>query len=95
MIRKGIIVKGTVQGVGFRPFVYRIALENQLSGWVNNTSKGVVMEIQGAEVGIDNFLTNLKERAPELSSIEEVVVENKKSLKDYKEDFNFSRYSYM
>lgn len=85
MIRKGITVKGTVQGVGFRPFVYRIALENQLSGWVNNTSKGVVMEIQGDEVGIKNFLTNLKERAPELSSIEEVVVENKKSLKDYKE----------
>ena len=45
--RKFIEVKGIVQGVGFRPFVYKLAKLNNLFGWVNNTSKGVFIDIEG------------------------------------------------
>ncbi|MBI4657181.1 MAG: acylphosphatase [Elusimicrobia bacterium] len=44
MIRKRITIRGVVQGVGFRPTVYRLALENRISGWVRNDSNGVVIE---------------------------------------------------
>ena len=46
--RLRIRVRGLVQGVGFRPFVYRLAVEQGLSGWVRNDEQGVVMEVQGA-----------------------------------------------
>ena len=47
---KRITIRGIVQGVGFRPFVYSIAIKNQLTGWVRNTSAGV--EIEGWEDAI-------------------------------------------
>ncbi len=42
-------VTGTVQGVGFRPFVYRLAHEHGLAGWVLNNAHGVLLEVEGAE----------------------------------------------
>ncbi|MGL5353108.1 MAG: acylphosphatase, partial [Clostridium sp.] len=47
MIRKYIIVKGIVQGVGFRPFIYKIALDNNLKGFVKNGSEGVYIDVEG------------------------------------------------
>ena len=44
--RQGIRVRGLVQGVGFRPFVYRLATENRLTGWVRNDVDGVFIEVQ-------------------------------------------------
>ena len=49
MIAKKIVVKGIVQGVGFRPFIYKNATKNNLKGFVNNTSKGVFIEVEGYE----------------------------------------------
>ena len=46
--RLRIRVRGTVQGVGFRPFVYRRASELGLAGWVANTAEGVTLEVEGA-----------------------------------------------
>ena len=46
--RLKIIVRGAVQGVGFRPFVYRLATELKLNGWVSNSGQGVFIEVEGA-----------------------------------------------
>lgn len=70
MIRRRIAVKGVVQGVGFRPFVYKIAIEKGLKGWVNNTSAGVFIEVEGKEEQIEGFMEELEMCAPPLSHIE-------------------------
>ncbi|MBN2049557.1 MAG: carbamoyltransferase HypF, partial [Spirochaetales bacterium] len=75
MIARHIHVYGLVQGVGFRPFVYRIAAENGLSGWVKNTTRGVELEIQGSEAGVFSFLHSLEYHAPPLSRVERVISE--------------------
>ncbi|UCF89134.1 MAG: carbamoyltransferase HypF [bacterium] len=67
--RLRISVDGIVQGVGFRPFVYRLATELGLAGWVNNTTDGVVIEVEGERDNLDSFLFRLKEDAPPLSRI--------------------------
>ena len=48
MTRKHYFIEGVVQGVGFRPFIYKVATELGLSGFVKNTPKGVEIELQGA-----------------------------------------------
>ncbi|MTI55404.1 carbamoyltransferase HypF [Geosporobacter ferrireducens] len=74
--RRFIKVTGIVQGVGFRPFVYRIALEENLKGWVNNTAVGVRIEVEGNLENLEAFQRKLTEEAPPLSKVEEVIVEN-------------------
>jgi hydrogenase maturation protein HypF len=66
-------VAGTVQGVGFRPFVYRLARELALGGWVRNDERGVELEIEGARDAVGTFLTRLREQAPPLASVEDVA----------------------
>ena len=63
---------GVVQGVGFRPFVYRLAHEHNLKGWVRNTSGNVEIEIEGDEENLVNFLHNLKAKTPPAVHIEQV-----------------------
>lgn len=62
-------INGIVQGVGFRPFVYRLARELNLAGFVNNTSEGVLIEAQGPLENLDTFRRRLREEAPPLSRI--------------------------
>jgi hydrogenase maturation protein HypF len=62
-------VNGIVQGVGFRPFVYRLAQELSLTGWVRNTSAGVEIEIQGNEALLDRFDLALHSNLPPLALI--------------------------
>lgn len=71
MVRKlaKVSVTGVVQGVGFRPFVYRTALEHRLRGWVKNTSGSVDMEVEGDAHDVQGFLSDLKDRLPPLASI--------------------------
>lgn len=76
MTRKQIIVNGRVQGVGFRPFVYRIAKELGLTGWVKNSSLGVVIEIQGEERSLDKFIYNLQNKLPRLAKIVDLKVKD-------------------
>jgi len=59
-----IFIEGTVQGVGFRPTVYRYARERGLSGWVSNTSSGVVIEVEGEEAKTRDFIETLKSSPP-------------------------------
>ncbi len=74
--RKHIQITGIVQGVGFRPFVYRIATENHLAGFVQNTPEGVEIEVQGENEHLQKFLANLRDHPPLLSKIEEIVETN-------------------
>ena len=67
-----IEVSGVVQGVGFRPFVYRLAKQNGLSGWVRNTSGSVQIEVEGEEEALNSFLRQLKTEAPPVSRIESI-----------------------
>ncbi|MCG3210235.1 MAG: Carbamoyltransferase HypF [Anaerolineae bacterium] len=57
-------IKGAVQGVGFRPFVYRLATELALTGWVINNSKGVFIEVEGDQAALDSFLERLSKEKP-------------------------------
>ena len=75
MIARKIAVKGIVQGVGFRPFVYTQAIQNQLTGWVRNTSAGVEIEIYGQESGINQFIFALQKTPPPLSVIDQVMID--------------------
>ena len=73
--RFGIRVRGAVQGVGFRPFVYRLARELALSGSVRNDGAGVIIDVQGAATQIDRFIQRLSEDAPRLARVESVETE--------------------
>ena len=64
MSRLSIEVQGVVQGVGFRPFVYRIALARNLAGWVRNRPDGVEIEVQGLQAALDDFLRALRDEKP-------------------------------
>lgn len=77
-----IKVKGIVQGVGFRPFVYNTAKRCNLVGWVNNNSEGVYIDIEGNEEDINTFLLELKNSPPPLSKIENILIEGKE-IKNY------------
>jgi len=68
-------VLGVVQGVGFRPFIYRLAQRYNLTGWVRNTSGSVEIEVEGGEEALDRFLTALGTEAPPMAGIEEVTVD--------------------
>lgn len=67
-----INARGVVQGVGFRPFVYRLASKYNLKGWVYNTSEDVKIEVQGERKGIECFLLELQDNAPPLARIEDI-----------------------
>ena len=68
-------VEGTVQGVGFRPHVYRLAGELGVAGHVLNDSRGVVVEVEAAQETVDRFLARLVAEAPPLAHVERVVAE--------------------
>jgi hydrogenase maturation protein HypF len=69
-----IEVKGVVQGVGFRPFVYGLAKEHGLTGWVYNNGAGVSIAAQGEVVSVDAFIGGLRLKAPPLAQITAVEV---------------------
>ena len=62
-------VRGAVQGVGFRPFVYRLAKAAGLNGWVNNSLQGVFIDVEGPPAALESFLLRLETERPPRSSI--------------------------
>ncbi|MEY2439359.1 MAG: hydrogenase maturation protein HypF, partial [Verrucomicrobiota bacterium] len=70
--RAGLAVRGAVQGVGFRPFVFRLATELQLDGWVLNSAAGVFIEVEGAPEGVRQFLLRLGKEQPPRAVIQSV-----------------------
>jgi hydrogenase maturation protein HypF len=68
--RLKLAVRGAVQGVGFRPFVFRLAEELKLAGWVNNSPQGVFIEAEGLRAKLEQFLLRLEAEKPPRSFIQ-------------------------
>jgi hydrogenase maturation protein HypF len=75
MIHAQIRVSGLVQGVGFRPFVYRLANELGLSGWVRNDSEGVEIAVEGEQAKVMKLIERLRSEPPLLARVERVAHE--------------------
>src|SRR5579862_9586215 len=73
---RSIRVRGVVQGVGFRPFVYRLARANALAGWVLNGEEGVEIYLEGSEQNLDAFVHDLAAHPPPAASIAEIDVQS-------------------
>lgn len=80
-------VTGVVQGVGFRPFVYRLAAEHALTGWVSNDTAGVLLEAQGRESDLAAFVSALSVQAPPLARVNEVSMSGRLSTSAESEGF--------
>jgi len=76
-------ISGLVQGVGFRPFIYKLALENNFKGWVENRNDGVLININCTSTQAESFKLEILERAPIASNIFEISINQIE-----KEDFN-------
>ncbi len=74
-VRLRVRIKGAVQGVGFRPFVFRIAGSLNLQGWVVNDTSGVTLEVEGEKGKVDAFLMKLNTEKPPLARIYSQEVE--------------------
>lgn len=72
--RLQVALRGGVQGVGMRPFVYRLATELQLAGWVRNDPQGAVLEIEGPLPALHQFLTRLQTELPPRATLHSVTV---------------------
>jgi hydrogenase maturation protein HypF len=70
ILRLSVVIRGAVQGVGFRPFVYRLASELKLTGWVVNSAQGVFIEAEGRKKNLDLFLLRVGREAPPRASIQ-------------------------
>ena len=75
-VRRLVHVRGVVQGVGFRPFVYRLATQLQLAGQIGNDTDGVTIEIEGEPESVAGFLHRLHADAPPISRIDSIAVED-------------------
>jgi hydrogenase maturation protein HypF len=88
LVRIKIRVTGIIQGVGFRPFIYRIAVRNGLKGYVRNMGDaGVEILVEGEENAINNFLKALRDEKPPLAQIHEIVetrLEGEHKYKDFR-----------
>ncbi|MFQ5640681.1 MAG: carbamoyltransferase HypF [bacterium] len=73
--REKIRVNGIVQGVGFRPFVYRLARDCDLAGFVHNNSEGVLIEVEGTPNSLQRFRSRLHQTPPPLAQIVEFQIE--------------------
>ena len=79
-----IQIKGIVQGVGFRPYVFNLAHKYDIKGWVNNDEKGVNILLYAKEENIQNFINELKINPPKLAKIDSIEIEKITNIKEYK-----------
>jgi hydrogenase maturation protein HypF len=82
IVRKAIEIAGIVQGVGFRPFIYRLAIENNLTGFITNTSAGVSIEVEGGAYAVETFLLRLPNEVPPLARITSMLVADRPTIGD-------------
>jgi len=75
LVSRKIYIKGIVQGVGFRPFVYGLAAKHHITGWVKNSSAGVEIMANGRETDVSAFTQDLQSQSPTLSKIDSVRIE--------------------
>jgi hydrogenase maturation protein HypF len=80
-------IRGIVQGVGFRPFVFRTAVRHALGGWIRNDSEGVVLEVQGVEEALEAFIEAVRHEAPALARIDSVALVEQRTVERCVEEF--------
>jgi hydrogenase maturation protein HypF len=80
-------IRGIVQGVGFRPFVFRTAVRHALGGWIRNDSEGVVLEVQGLEEALEAFIHAVRHEAPALARIDSVALVEQRYVETCVEQF--------
>ena len=85
--RRKIKIEGIVQGVGFRPYVFRLAEEKGIRGWITNTPGGVEIEAEGEKVILDEFVNDLPRLVPPLAHIDRILVSGGMAPQGY-EDFS-------
>jgi hydrogenase maturation protein HypF len=85
--RKRARISGIVQGVGFRPFLWRLAGRHGLAGWVENGPAGVVVEVQGERASIDAWLAAIRREAPPLAAVEAINVKDLQVVPDVQQGF--------
>jgi hydrogenase maturation protein HypF len=73
--RRRLLIQGAVQGVGFRPFIYCLAAEMDIRGWVSNSAQGVLIEAEAPSVQLDSFLAQIEAQKPPHSIIQHILVE--------------------
>ncbi len=71
----GILIQGAVQGVGFRPFIFRLASRMNLKGWVSNDSRGVLINVEGEKDKVYDFVSRIYEEKPPSAFIETIQVD--------------------
>jgi hydrogenase maturation protein HypF len=81
-VRRLIQASGLVQGVGFRPFVFRLASELELGGSVKNTASGVTIEVQGDADAVERFLIRLQDEAPPLAQVQQLTLKDLDCLEE-------------
>ncbi|MFW3412400.1 carbamoyltransferase HypF [Aliarcobacter butzleri] len=84
MISKKISIFGIVQGVGFRPFIYNLAIKYDIKGWVKNDENGVEIEAYSTQENIENFINEIKSNPPVLAKITNIKIEKNNQIKEYK-----------
>lgn len=88
METKQILVEGIVQGVGFRPFVYRIATEASLNGYVRNLGNVVEIILQGSHKDMEEFLFNLQNKLPPIAKINNIETRDLKEEDEKYDDYS-------
>ena len=88
METKQILVEGIVQGVGFRPFVYRIATEASLNGYVRNLGNVVEIILQGSHQDMEEFLFNLQNKLPPIAKINNIETRDLKEEDEKYDDYS-------
>jgi hydrogenase maturation protein HypF len=91
VVRRRICLRGLVQGVGFRPFVYNLAQRIGIRGFILNSSSGVTIEAEGLGPALDEFLESLRQNPPRLARIEEIVTAELEPLDDQAFEIRESR----
>jgi hydrogenase maturation protein HypF len=89
VLRVRLRIRGAVQGVGFRPFVYRLARDLDLAGWVENTAEGLLIEIQGPAGALEAFQRRLLTEHPPLAHID--LTEAEERPPEYATEFEIRR----
>lgn len=84
MINKKISIFGIVQGVGFRPFIYNLAIKYDIKGWVKNDENGVKIEAYSTQENIENFINEIKSNPPVLAKITNIKIEKNNQIKEYR-----------
>lgn len=90
MITKKIKIEGIVQGVGFRPYIYNLALKYDIKGWVNNDDEGVNILTYSSFMNFQDFLKEIKNNPPKLAKINKIKVKKLVTKIEYK-DFQIKK----